>query len=447
MLITPTAAATSTLRRRNTQVASWAALSNGLVLLVASAVFSRFATTSAVLAGMGIVLVAPSLPAAARLPWVKAAIVVVAGWMMYGAAIGSLPSPSDVGSWSSFATSEGRAILPFVVLAGASALPSRRAVDVTLTRSIKLLVVSAAAALALDAAGSAAVGGVRLFHGFTSGHHVPGFLYGLGIVYILVRRPFAAGAVHWASLGVLLAAVVSSGSRASIVGLGAVALYWAARHTRVSLLERIVAVVAVGALLLAASPRFRDTLTSLGTSRILSSAQDLFESRDNVNVRSVAQSGAEANVLNRFGLYGEALDDFRASPFIGRGIYRFNDVDTQKTGVEGLIHVDVRGVRVHSDLQAHNMILQLLSETGLIGTLGFLGVWVLPWRWTRFREPDGDAAEYASLLKLTTVFSFAVGFTSAALLTAGLGVIAALLIGSCARACTLPYTAADAKRT
>ncbi|MDJ0768718.1 MAG: O-antigen ligase family protein [Ilumatobacter sp.] len=421
--------------------------SNGLLLLTLSAVVSRFVLLSAALVAIGMLMVAPGLSSSFRFSWVRAASVVVAGWLLYGLAIGSLPSPGAVGRWVDFFTTEGRAILPLLVLAAASSLSSRAVIERTLWRTIVLLVVSAGLALVLDVLGSSWVGGFRLFHGFTSGHHVPGFLYGLGIVYILIRRPFATSLLHFGSLAVLGAAVVSSGSRASLVGLGAVGAYLMLRRASTGTTKRVLAVAAACILVLVVSPRFRDTVTSFGSTRITSNAGELFRSRDNVDIAAVATSGAEANVLKRFGLFGEALDDFVASPFIGRGIYRFNDLDTVPVGVERIVNVDVAGERVHSDLQAHNMLLQLLSETGLVGTLAFVSVYWLVWRSARGRRLDPDAAQLMLVARAAIVFSFGVGLTSAALLTAGLGILASVLIGLGASYHRLPYTPRDVSVT
>lgn len=86
--------------------------------------------------------------------------------------------------------------------------------------------------------------------------------------------------------------------------------------------------------------------------------------------------GTNADRLN---IWGEALDDFAASPIIGMGYGRFNDDITGWAGVRGLVWVGVRGVIQNNDSHAHDSYLHFLAEGGIIGLWLTLRVWWFAW--------------------------------------------------------------------
>lgn len=86
--------------------------------------------------------------------------------------------------------------------------------------------------------------------------------------------------------------------------------------------------------------------------------------------------GTNADRLN---IWGEALDDFAASPVIGIGYGRFNDDVTGWAGVKGLVWVGVRGLIRNNDSHAHNSYLHFLAEGGIIGFWLTLRIWWCAW--------------------------------------------------------------------
>lgn len=93
--------------------------------------------------------------------------------------------------------------------------------------------------------------------------------------------------------------------------------------------------------------------------------------------------GTNADRLN---IWGEALDDFAASPIIGIGYGRFNDDITGWKGVKGLVWVGVRGVIQNNDSHAHDSYLHFLAEGGIIGLWLTLRVWRSAWTELSFYE-------------------------------------------------------------
>ena len=89
---------------------------------------------------------------------------------------------------------------------------------------------------------------------------------------------------------------------------------------------------------------------------------------------------------DRFVIWGEALDDFAASPIIGIGYGRFNDDVTGWAGVKSLVWVGVRGVIQNNDAHAHNSYLHFMAEGGIIGLWLTLRIWWYAWAELSFYE-------------------------------------------------------------
>ncbi len=93
---------------------------------------------------------------------------------------------------------------------------------------------------------------------------------------------------------------------------------------------------------------------------------------------------AEYNVMSRYVLWGQAIEDFVESPLIGVGISRFDDsaavIATFPNEKEeyfavkavpdyweyGPFRVNVGAEQAHTDQSAHNMYLQVLAEGGIV---------------------------------------------------------------------------------
>lgn len=89
---------------------------------------------------------------------------------------------------------------------------------------------------------------------------------------------------------------------------------------------------------------------------------------------------------DRFVIWGEALDDFAASPIIGMGYGRFNDDVTGWKGIKGLLWVGVRGEIQNNDSHAHDSYLHFLAEGGIIGLWLTMRIWWYAWAELSFYE-------------------------------------------------------------
>ena len=185
--------------------------------------------------------------------------------------------------------------------------------------------------------------------------------------------------------------------RVSAVAIGLVAVGWSASRTALVALivalivilghlvprRRLVAVgvatLIVAMALVPAVPRFRQTAEIVTRSEFASEVASAFETGTTSNARRLSDSGVEANILIRFSLWGAEFDEVLRSPLLGLGRFRGDDLDTERSGIDGLFLFAVDGERRHSHAEPHNMYLYLLGETGLIGLVLFSTpyVWVI----------------------------------------------------------------------
>ncbi|MGA1051179.1 MAG: O-antigen ligase family protein [Ilumatobacteraceae bacterium] len=435
---------------------------------------------SAVLAASGLVAGAcPVLIAVRHNRTTQLACGVALLWLVYGAVIGSLPSPGDPGDVATWATTEGRGLVALFAIAVGSSFASLA----VFSRVLRSAVFVIALTLVIGLVSHWFEFGVplfdqrprRLFHGLTSSHHVPGFL-GASLVLVVVAAPgLVRRTARVAVGGVGLLAIGLSGSRSSLVGL-AVGLVVVLAH----LLDRrrfamsVVAMSVATALLLLPVPRFRQTVEIVMRPEFVSEATAAFEDGTKDGARRLSESPVEANMLIRFALWGAQVDVIRSSPLIGIGRYRGNDKDLEMWGLDGLVYIAVDGDRSPVG-QPHNMYLLLLGETGVLG----LGLFSTPYvreifrtrkRTTRTRAGDRfadiggttadasattsvdlwapvsathrasestplppGASEVRALARGALAIGLTIGFFSAALLTTGLGlVLNVILFGAAA---------------
>ena len=154
--------------------------------------------------------------------------------------------------------------------------------------------------------------------------------------------------------------------------------------------------------------------------------------------RELSKNEADANILIRFALWGQAMDQFESSPIVGIGRFRVNDRDLEFRGTEGLVWVATGGDRFHNDDEPHNQLLYLLAETGVVGLLAYATPFVFAWRWTR-RRPNGAAGDeqWRMLSRVSLLYAVIVGLVSSGTMGTGLGLITAVLYFGAARAYAL----------
>ncbi|MEM1333565.1 MAG: O-antigen ligase family protein [Actinomycetota bacterium] len=367
-----------------------------------------------------------------RRPAGIAAACLVGFWLLYGAVVGSLPSPGRPAEVLAFIQAEGRGLIPPVLFIAALGQPTAQSANRALDAILRVLAATAPLALLIGAATGLGFARNGLFHAFTSSHHVPGFIYGLGAAGRFVRRrPFDTRTRQIVIL-LMLAIVFLSGSRATLVGLLLVGAYLVFKDRNPALvLRRSIALAVCVTMLLAFSPRARNTAADFLAPDFFTKLGDAFEGEGTGSDRLTSST---ANVVKRFGLFGEAVALTLRSPVLGVGPFRFNDVEREYVGTEGLVAVAIDGQREFNDFQAHNMILHVSAETGLLGVALFLWPLGVVLRQTRTRRPTDESEVGRVLARVVLLFSVGVGVATAGLLTAGLGFVAYPILGLTVRA-------------
>lgn len=404
---------------------------------IVSAAFSQFEAMSLLAGIVGIVGAAPAAIAARRHRVVWSLVGLGVMWVVFGFAVDAMPALSDRSAVFDWVSTEGRALV--VVGLAAAMCGIQRAASFTLLLRLVVAIVASVSLVTsvLFVVGVDAVRGGALLHGFTTSHHVPGFLACAGLLILIVQPTLFANKVVRIVAGIgMFDAAVLSGSRTSIIALLICAAVVVARRWSI---RTLVAPVLIGALLvgvaLVGSSRLRQTVEIVTTADFYSHAEESFSSGDSIVAIELSESEAEANMLIRFSIWGRTVDQFTSSPIIGIGRYRVNDEVPMSQGVEGLVYLVTDAERrLHTDAQPHNQVLYLLSETGVVG----LGLGLLPfglaWRRTQ-RYPDGDVGDGGEgrdrdreLSRLAMLFGFLVGLVSAGLLGTGVGLIGMMMI-------------------
>jgi O-antigen ligase len=399
-------------------------------LLIGSAAFSAYDAVSLVAGGTGVALVAPAALVARHHPIVKACAALGVVWVVYGFAVGAMPALNDRTAISDWVSTEGRSLVVIGLAAAMCGLQRVATFRRILSAVVWLISGVSGVTAALYLAGVDTVRGGNLLYGFTTSHHVPGFLASAGMLVLIVQpHLIATTAIRAVAFGSMLAAAVLSGSRTSIIAVlicGAIVV--AGRYSIRSIVRPVLAGFVIVGLALAGSSRLRETVEIVTTAEFYRDARISFTSADSVTAVEASSSEAEANILLRFSIWGRAVDQFTASPIIGIGRYRVNDEGPTSVGVEGFVYLVTDAERsLHTDAQPHNQYLYLLAETGLLGlALGAIPFW-LAWRRTKpdpGRGSDGDRL----LSRMSMLFGALVGVVSAGLLGTGVGLVGMMMI-------------------
>ena len=330
-----------------------------------------------------------------RIGW--AVIVYLLALTVYGIAVGSAPTLAGLGRFLSF---EGRpyvAYLPALVLATV-AVTDR---DLHAVRRLIRWCVGFGAALvaAWLALGASVLGRGGNFTGFASSHHASGFFFAIAGLVLLVppdeRRRLPDVMLGLVAFGI----VVASGSRTSMAGLLVAAIYLVLSAPSLRRKIRLMLLTGAAAMLaLLLSGKFFATVEYLGSPAFLQGATTEFSQgaapEQGKGLSGVSTpNGAIANILIRFGVWRASVDEFTVSPLIGIGPWRLNDTDRHEVGVPGLVMLATEGERVSgSGFGAHNMVLETLAETGIVGLVLLAAPWWLLVARLRRRPRWGRAA-------------------------------------------------------
>jgi len=215
----------------------------------------------------------------------------------------------------------------------------------------------------------------------------------LGLVLAsLAPFPLIAAAKRFGAMGWLLLAaalgvvVLLAGARAAWLTL---ALVLAISAWQLFGAKRAIALMGAGglvvfALSMAFSEKFQDRVERTGA--VLDGGSD----------------GLNFALSGRLSIWATAIDMSLAHPINGVGVRGFRDAYTTYAAKDDPWLVDPEH---HAGFHAHQIVLEVLSETGFVGLMLWLGGAALAWRAWRFATPAArDRARAPALALLATVF-------------------------------------------
>jgi hypothetical protein len=230
------------------------------------------------------------------------------------------------------------------------------------------------------------------FHGFLSSHTGAGTFFGclatFTMVYGYERKRWAITLMGLALIG----PTFSSGSREALTGIMAViAWYLMWRNPQPKM---VLAGLVAGTVLFVTLPNFISQKTYERTYGLLewSFVENTLTQAERAiasdwqygdwNVESGTDSLEEGDVtsLVRIQLWVYATKRFLASPLFGMGWARFNDPQTEFIDAPPLLSIGAKADNKISPATAHNSYFHLAAESGLIGLVLYLSLWVALYR-------------------------------------------------------------------
>ena len=212
-----------------------------------------------------------------------------------------------------------------------------------------------------------------------------GKVYQIAISYRAGRRPESRRVAELATitlvLAILLAALLASWSRGAWLGFSASLVVMLVALPR-RLMKGISYAMAVAALFWALW--VVGLLPRSVVSRLTTAATDLITVSD---VRGIEFYPWNYAVVERIAHWQAAVSMAQAHPFFGLGLGNFAEV-----------YEDYRLINWEDPLgHAHNLYLNFLAETGVVGLVAYLAFWLIIFRvtWTTRRHPDWNARALA----------------------------------------------------
>ncbi|MYE26389.1 MAG: O-antigen ligase family protein [Chloroflexi bacterium] len=210
-------------------------------------------------------------------------------------------------------------------------------------------------------------------------------VYQIALSFRAGRRPassrVAALAIITLVFAILLAALLASWSRGAWLGFAASLVVMLIAFPR-RLAKGISYAIALAALFL--SMWFVGLLPRSVVSRLTTAATDLITVSD---VRGIEFYPWNYAVVERIAHWQAAVSMAQAHPFVGVGLGNYAEV-----------YEDYRLINWEEALgHAHNLYLNFLAETGVVGLLAYLAFWLIIFRvtWTTRRHPDWSARALA----------------------------------------------------
>lgn len=197
---------------------------------------------------------------------------------------------------------------------------------------------------------SRAPDGLLYFSGLATSHNAAASIYAVAAAFTCGHLLSGSwrGRIWWLALALQCTAIVLTLSRSFLAAVLVVLLaaFWIWGRRR-----HVATFLVLGALVVAVFGR--------------DMVRRFVELRDPVEVY---------NVVQRIAYWERAGEYVLRSPWLGVGFSRFNDVPTRQfAGVRGLLQWKAKATTVNDDAHAHNALLMVWAETGLVGVT----LWVL----------------------------------------------------------------------
>jgi O-antigen ligase len=225
------------------------------------------------------------------------------------------------------------------------------------------------------------------YHGLLASHTGAGTFFGCIAVFIILFVAEKRSRVLLLLSFLLLAPLIASASREALTGvLAAFAWYWGWKRKHPKVVPTVMVVLAVSLLTLMLAADSMSSKTYNRTIGLLS--LDMVESiadQTEIGIRSdwAPGSGVEdlasgdVTSLSRIMMWVYATKRFLSSPIFGMGWGRFNDRELIMLDVSPILSVASGGEKIFSAGSAHNSYFHLLAESGLIGILLYLPMWLM----------------------------------------------------------------------
>jgi len=244
------------------------------------------------------------------------------------------------------------------------------------------------------------VGRAHNFSGFLSSHTGSGVFFSVLCTFLVIYGATIRSRKLVLLGFVTLLPVLGSGSRASLVALAAVLVWYLSRTVSLkSLLVSSLLVVGLIGAMPTIAPHTYERTAKLFQASTLQSVKAQVVATQTSNWQPGLRKdieGEEVNILTRILYWGHAMKLFLQSPVLGAGFGRFNDLNVHYEGIRGFYYFGVSGQNNPATLSAHNSYLQMLAETGVVGLGLLLSVWYQLWRrMERARREFANAPEIA----------------------------------------------------
>ncbi len=356
-------------------------------------------------------------------------------WLFSGLLIGGI-QPADFVS-PSFFQGDGRIFVYYIPLLFFSVVAvSRRDIDqaVLLVAAMAVAVLLLLVVWAPTKLGPLSGGKAGLFFGLLTSHTGAGTFFGFLSVFLTIygieRRH------RWYILlgGLSVLPVFASASRATLVGMALVGAWylWRRRNVRTLAAAALAGIIVIASMPFVAPHTWNRTAAVFSWSLIQNARQAVSGSTWQPGEEQEFK-GKEFNVLSRLLFYAYASRRFFESPLIGIGFGRYNDHGLTMSGAKGYLYVATGGDRKISVANAHNSVLHVAAENGI------LGLFLLGWLWVAMYRrlgragdlltADGNLKAYLTACQGLILFTFAAAMFGHSLAAPSVGIPVLTLVG------------------